>query len=139
MHPTELCLQPFLHTQIHSSVSILQQTFPLFLSVPCLSLLFCWFLSPGNLLFLVLFFFSPHLPVFLPLPAMCSHLLLSIPHCSPLCSPFLVALCRCQIRPNNIARKEGLNSLWFTSRYQTFLHALCRPLIRRWEHYTLTQ
>lgn len=89
--------------------------------------------------FLFFFFFCPHLPVFLPLPAMCSHLWLSIPHCSPLCSPFLVALCRCQIKPNNTTHKEGLNSLWFTSRYQTFLCAVCRPLNHHWEHKMLTQ
>lgn len=83
-------------------------------------------------------FFSPHLLVFLLLPAMCSHLWLSIPHCSPLCSPLLVALCRCRIRPNNMTHKEGLNSLWFASRYQTLLYAVCRTLNGRWEHKMLT-
>lgn len=85
------------------------------------------------------FFFCPHLPAFLPLPALRSHLWLSIPHCSPLCSPFLVALCRCQIRPNSTTHKEGLNSLWFTSRYQTFLDAECGPLNRCCEHKMRTQ
>lgn len=95
-------------------------------------------LAISHFLFFV-FFFCPHLPVFLPLPAMRSHLWLSIPHCSPLCSPFLVALCRCQIRPNSTTHKEGLNSLWFTSRYQTFLDAECGPLNRRCEHKMRTQ
>lgn len=83
-------------------------------------------------------FFPPHLWVLLLLPAMCSNPWLSIPHCSPLCSPLLVALCRCRIRPNNMTHKEGLNSLWFASRYQTLLYAVCRTLNGRWEHKMLT-
>lgn len=72
-----------------------------------------------------------------------SHVLTSLAIYSPLpfhlCSPFLVALCRCQISLNNMTHKEGLNSLWFASRYQTFLYAPCRPLNCGGEHKTLPE
>lgn len=80
------CLQPFLplHTQSHSSVTILQQAVPLFLVVPCLEPLFCWFLSSGNLSFLVFFFFflssSPGVS------SIASHALTSLAIYSPLLS-----------------------------------------------------
>lgn len=62
---------------------------------------------------------------FPPLPAICcTSLDMFCPYPSPLCSPsLLMALCRCRIRQNNMTHREGLNSHWFTSQYQTGLCA----------------